>query len=156
PPHPHPGILHPGGPDPASAPQLARDRRYGKFMRFMGHVSRSSALEAQQNADLLLLLEDAAPEARGVLTGKLFEYTTAGKPILCVGSSPEYEIVQVLQATSTGRVFGPEEYDQPAVVPLETVAGSGLYDAYRPSLDAIMRYSRERQARRMLNVVTND
>src|SRR5690606_23258859 len=50
-----------------------------------GFVSRADSLAAQARSSLLLLLESSAPEARGVLTGKLFEYLVSGIPILAVG-----------------------------------------------------------------------
>lgn len=135
------------------ARQLAGKNKYRPFIRLMGHVPREDALKAQQSADLLLLLESPAPEARGVLTGKLFEYIVAGKPILCVGSRPEYEIGRVLEKTGTGQVFGPDEYARLGDVILATMNGQGLYVHYGPTAEQILKYSRKNLASRMLKVV---
>lgn len=67
------------------------------FIDFRGAVSREESLALQQQADILLLLESNAPEARGVLTGKVFEYLMTDKPILLVGPGPESELYQLLQ-----------------------------------------------------------
>lgn len=128
------------------AKRLAQSPSYSPFIRLMGHVTRDEALEAQRSAGLLLLLESPAPEARGVLTGKLFEYMTAGRPIICVGSRPEYEIGCVLSKTGTGRVFGPDEYDQIKSVLSKTLAGNGLYKDYSPNLEWVLKYSRKTQS----------
>jgi hypothetical protein len=40
---------------------------------------------AQRDADGLLFLEWNDPSARGVLTGKIFEYIRSGRPILGIG-----------------------------------------------------------------------
>ncbi|MGB6241452.1 MAG: glycosyltransferase [Castellaniella sp.] len=48
-------------------------------------VARVDAIRAQQQADVLLLLTWDDPREQGVLTGKLFEYIGAGRPILVVG-----------------------------------------------------------------------
>lgn len=135
------------------AHQLAQKNKYRLFIRLMGHVPREDALKAQQSADLLLLLASPAPEARGVLTGKIFEYIVAGKPILCVGSRPEYEIGRVLEKTGTGQVFGPDEYARLGEVILETMNGQGLYVHYAPNVKHILEYSRKNLASRMLKVV---
>ena len=121
----------------------------------MGHVSREKALIAQREAGLLLLLESPAAEARGVLTGKLFEYIAAGRPILCVGSRPEYEIGEILVSTGTGRVFGPDQYRSIEQIFIETLKGKGLYLDYIPVLDEILVYSRKRLAVEMFENLIN-
>lgn len=128
------------------AKRLARNPAYAPFIRLMGHVTRDEALEAQRSAGLLLLLESPAPEARGVLTGKLFEYITAGRPILCVGSRPEYEIGNVLSKTGTGRVFGPDEFGQLKGILQNTLSGGGLYNDYLPDFLEVLKYSRKTQS----------
>lgn len=64
---------------------------------FRGGVRRQEALRIQQEADILLLLESGAPEARGVLTGKVFEYLMTSKPILLIGPGPDSELYQLLK-----------------------------------------------------------
>jgi glycosyltransferase involved in cell wall biosynthesis len=68
-----------------------------QFIDYRGAVSREESLAMQQEADILLLLESHAPEARGVLTGKVFEYLMTDKPILLVGPGPDSELYQLLQ-----------------------------------------------------------
>jgi glycosyltransferase involved in cell wall biosynthesis len=48
-------------------------------------ITREEAIREQQQADILLLLTWDDPRERGVLTGKLFEYIGAGRPILVLG-----------------------------------------------------------------------
>lgn len=122
---------------------LAKKPQYAPFIRLMGHVTREKALEAQRNADILLLLESPAPEARGVLTGKLFEYMVSGRPILCIGSRPEYEIGQVLKATGTGVVYGPDQHSEISALILDTMSGAGLFLNYKPNIQSILRFSRQ-------------
>lgn len=126
---------------------LAKKPEYAPFIRLMGHVTREKALEAQRNADILLLLESPAPEARGVLTGKLFEYIASGRPILCIGSRPEYEIGQVLNDTGTGVVIGPDQYGELTDLIKSTLGGSSLFTLYSPKIETVLRYSRSRQAK---------
>lgn len=51
-----------------------------------GMVSYQESLQAQVDADMLLLVLVDDPRDKGVLTGKLFEYLGTGKPIICTGS----------------------------------------------------------------------
>lgn len=75
---------------------LADEFGVREFIDYRGAVSREESLALQQQADILLLLESSAPEARGVLTGKVFEYLMTDKPILLVGPGPDSELYQLL------------------------------------------------------------
>lgn len=75
---------------------LADEFDVQEFIDYRGAVSREESLALQQQADILLLLESNAPEARGVLTGKVFEYLMTDKPILLVGPGPDSELYQLL------------------------------------------------------------
>ena len=135
------------------AKRLAQNPAYAPFIRLMGHVTRDEALLAQRSAGFLLLLESPAPEARGVLTGKLFEYMAAGRPIMCLGSRPEYEIGNVLRVTGTGQVFGPDEYQLLEPLVLKTLEGDGLYRDYDANIEEVLKYSRKKQSEEFLEVL---
>lgn len=130
--------------DPAR--RLAKNPQYAPFIRLMGHVPRAEALKAQQQADLLLLLESPDPRARGVLTGKVFEYIASGTPVLSLGSLADYEIPKLLSETGTGISFS---YDNTVALKqflVQCLDGVSQATAYRPDLSKIMHYSRHRQA----------
>lgn len=137
----------------AMARELARNARYAPFIRIKGHVPRKQALSAQQSADFLLLLESPEEAARGVLTGKLFEYMVSGRPILCVGSRPDFEIGRVLSETGTGWVMPHQDVGALRDMVRDTINGGGLYDLYRPDLNNILAYSRERLSMRLLDEI---
>lgn len=130
--------------DPAR--KLSQDDRYKPFIRIMGHVPRDKALSAQCEADLLLLLESPAPEAQGVLTGKLFEYMAAGRPILGIGSLPEYEIGRVLEVSGTGATFGPQSYSKLPEIIQDSMSGDGLLRYFDPKIENILLFSRKKIA----------
>lgn len=56
------------------------------LVELRGHVAHHTALAAQRDADVLLLLRWNDATDRGVLTGKLFEYLGARRPIIAPGS----------------------------------------------------------------------
>jgi glycosyltransferase involved in cell wall biosynthesis len=52
---------------------------------FDGNKSHTEVSLFQQSAQVLLLLVNDSPNAKGILTGKVFEYLAAKRPILAVG-----------------------------------------------------------------------
>ncbi|MBR3709692.1 MAG: glycosyltransferase family 4 protein [Bacteroidales bacterium] len=49
------------------------------------YLPHNQVFQAQQSSQVLLLLINNTPNAKGILTGKLFEYLASGRPILCIG-----------------------------------------------------------------------
>ena len=133
--------------------KLSQNPRYSTFIRIMGHVSREQALKAQQKADLLLLLESSQEESRGVLTGKIFEYIAAGRPIICIGSRSDFEIGQTLSKTGVGTVFEKHEQAKIEKLIIETIQGEGLFANYHPNFDEVKKFSREQIANKYLNLL---
>lgn len=70
----------------------------------LGPVSRERSLALQGGADMLMLASRNDAGLTGVLTGKLFEYLMAGKPIACCvsGALPQSELRRVLGETGAG------------------------------------------------------
>jgi hypothetical protein len=134
--------------------EYTKQPEFKSLIRLMGHVKREIALDAQRDAGALLLLESSDPKARGVLTGKIFEYIVAGRPILCVGSCPEYEIGQVLHQTGTGVVIGPNDLKKLPEILLELIQNPINVKWYKPNIDEILKYSRHKQALQLLSEIT--
>jgi hypothetical protein len=82
--------------------KILNNPEFKPFIRLMGHVSPKKIQKVQQSADILLLLESSDVGCRGVITGKIFEYIISGRPIICFGSHPNYEIGKILSKTGTG------------------------------------------------------
>jgi glycosyltransferase involved in cell wall biosynthesis len=49
------------------------------------HIPHDEVQQEQRSSQVLLLLINNTPNAKGILTGKLFEYLSSGRPILCIG-----------------------------------------------------------------------
>jgi glycosyltransferase involved in cell wall biosynthesis len=71
---------------------------------FVGYVSHQKAIEYQKKSQILLLLIPNVENAEGILTGKLFEYLTAKRPILAIGPT-EGDLSVILQNTKAGSVI---------------------------------------------------
>ena len=71
---------------------------------FVGYVSHQKAIEYQKKSQVLLLLIPNVENAEGILTGKLFEYLTAKRPILAIGPA-KGDLSVILQNTKAGSVI---------------------------------------------------
>lgn len=71
---------------------------------FIGYVSHQKAIEYQRKAQVLLLLIPNVEKSEGILTGKLFEYLIAKRPILALGSETG-DLSEILKNTNTGLVI---------------------------------------------------
>ena len=91
---------------------------------FIGYVSHKEAIEYQKKAQVLLLLIPNVEKSEGILTGKLFEYLTAKRPILAMG--PETgDLSEILKNTNAGVVVG---FDNEAKLTSEI---RNLYQQYK-------------------------
>jgi glycosyltransferase involved in cell wall biosynthesis len=139
------------GPDLGAVTEVARDLGVAASVSIEGLLPRREALRLQDRSDLLLLLEDGRAAREGVLTGKLFEYLASGKPILAIGPDGSSEIAAVLAETGAGTCVG-TDVDRIADVLTGALRGeTGGF--YAPDLEAIARYSRERQARAFVKLL---
>lgn len=134
---------------------LSTIKEFRPFIKIKEHIPREKALKVQRQADVLLIFGSDDPEGRGVVTGKLFEYIASGRPILCVGGDPDYEMWQILEKTGTGRAIESSNLEALKQLLLDTLDGNGLYDFYAPKIDEILIYSRGRIANKMFNDMVN-
>jgi glycosyltransferase involved in cell wall biosynthesis len=95
----------------------AADREYaeslglGDRVEFPGYVSRRRSLELQRDSEaLLLLIPESGGRGRGVLTGKIFEYLAAERPILAVVPT-DGAAAQLVRDTGAGAVVAPDDVD---------------------------------------------
>jgi glycosyltransferase involved in cell wall biosynthesis len=91
---------------------------------FVGYVSHQKAIEYQNTSQVLLLLIPNVKNNKGILTGKLFEYLKAKRPILAIG--PEKgDLAAILQETNSGVIVN---FDAEEKLKLEIVV---LYQKYK-------------------------
>jgi hypothetical protein len=81
--------------------------RYGLTDKteFIDYVSHGEAIAMQSRAQLLLLAVNDTPNAKGVITGKIFEYLAARRPVFCIGP-PDGDAAEVLRLAGAGLTSG--------------------------------------------------
>lgn len=82
-------------------------KRYdiGKYVEVVPYIPHNQVIIEQQKSDVLLLFVNNTPNAKGILTGKIFEYMASGRPILCVGPE-DGDSARILNETQSGVVVG--------------------------------------------------
>ena len=104
------------------------DREYaaalglGDRLQLLPYRSRREALALQRDSDaLLLLIPDAGGRGRGVLSGKVFEYLAAERPILaCVPT--DGEAAALIRDVGAGVVVPPDDVEATAAALAELEA----------------------------------
>ena len=69
------------------------------------HVPHDQVKSIQDSSQVLLLLVNNAPNAKGILTGKLYEYLASRRPILAIGPE-DGDAARLLAETNAGQVAG--------------------------------------------------
>ena len=75
---------------------------------FIPYLPHNEVIEELQNAQILLLLINDTPNAKGIIPGKLFEYMAANRRILCLGNQ-ESDISNIISETHSGIVVNRDD-----------------------------------------------
>ena len=81
----------------------------GHRLELIPYAPRGESLRLQRDSEaLLLLVPDAGGRGKGVLSGKVFEYLAAGRPILAV-VPPDGAAARIVRETGAGVVVAPDD-----------------------------------------------
>jgi len=81
--------------------QLAERYGVSDIVKCKGYIPYNETIQNQVDSDILLLFGWQNKNQKGILTGKLFEYLGAKRPILCIGPGND-EIETILHETNAG------------------------------------------------------
>jgi glycosyltransferase involved in cell wall biosynthesis len=105
-------------------------------------VPHAEINDYQRRADALFLALPQVPGGEGILTGKLFEYLAARRPVIALGM-PGAEVAGILTATAAGRLFTNNQVADMAMY-LRGLVDENL--PFAPDENRISAYSRKAQA----------
>lgn len=106
------------------------DNKWPNVLENQGFVQHDEAVAEILAADLLLLVIGGGKEARGVLTGKIFEYIRAERPILLIGPC-DGDAAALLREHASCTVVSPDDSDGIVTALSHLVEGREL--PFRPS-----------------------
>ncbi|MCF6214517.1 MAG: glycosyltransferase, partial [Flavobacteriaceae bacterium] len=72
---------------------------------FIEYVSHDKVAAFQQSAQVLFLPVNNVPSAKGIVTGKIFEYLQAKRPVLAIGPV-DGDLAQIITKTNAGKIVG--------------------------------------------------
>ena len=79
--------------------------KYGlnAYVKKIDYLPHDKVIEEQQRSRVLLLLVNNTKNAKGILTGKIFEYMSARVPVLAIGPT-DGDLAQIINETRTGLI----------------------------------------------------
>jgi glycosyltransferase involved in cell wall biosynthesis len=91
--------------------EWAEAQGLGDRLELIAYAPRRRSLELQRDSEvLLLLIPDAGGRGKGVLSGKVFEYLAAERPILAV-VPPDGAAAALIRDAGAGVVVAPDDVD---------------------------------------------
>ncbi|MFT5919421.1 MAG: glycosyltransferase involved in cell wall biosynthesis, partial [Granulosicoccus sp.] len=118
------------------------------------HVPRDQVLAFQRSSNVLLLMVNDTPNAKGILPGKLFEYLASGRPILCIGRT-DGDSTRVIKDANCGKCVGPQDLEGVKKALLELYDSRNMDQPYSNSIDAFSRQHLAGKLADILNGMTN-
>jgi glycosyltransferase involved in cell wall biosynthesis len=84
------------------------DHKLAPFVEIIAYLPHEEVMHFQKRAQVLLLAVNKVPSAKGILTGKIFEYMQAKRPILVIGPT-DGDLAEIILHTKTGKVIDFED-----------------------------------------------
>ena len=75
-----------------------------KHLKHINYVKHNEVVIYQKSAQILLLLINNVPSAKGIITGKIFEYLNAKRPILAIAPK-NGDLAKIISNTNSGYVI---------------------------------------------------
>ncbi len=124
--------------------------KYGidTYCEWIGHVTHEDAVRHMQEADMLLLIIPDAKGAEGILTGKLFEYIGAGRPILGIGPG-QGDAAAILRECDAGEMF--ERTEQEAIQ--QWIYTHAISETRPPAGGSGQNYTRKKLTERVSKII---
>jgi len=72
-------------------------------IEIINYLPHNKVVEFQKKSQILLLVVNNVPSAKGIITGKIFEYLMAKRPILAIAPS-NGDLAEIIQQTNSGFV----------------------------------------------------
>ena len=97
--------LHNVGKIDVSVLDSLADAGLKKYLVKIGYLSHDRVLTEQRKAAVLLLLINNTPNSKLILTGKIFEYLAAHRPVVCIGPT-DGDAARVIEESGAGKTYG--------------------------------------------------
>ncbi|MDZ7372991.1 MAG: glycosyltransferase [candidate division KSB1 bacterium] len=124
------------------------EREAGDIAECSDYLPHREAVRELLRCDVAVLIVDAMPASKGVLTGKLFEYLGARKPILAI-APPEGEAARLIAEGGCGWIVSPGDAEGVARALREIYRLWRQGQLPRPTEEFVARFDRRKQAQQL-------
>jgi len=101
-----------------------KENRLMSNLEMINYISHNKVIAFQKSAQVLLLAVNNVPSAKSIITGKIFEYLQANRPILAIAPT-DGDLAGIINTTNSGYVVDFEDAHTLKKTILE------LYNAYK-------------------------
>lgn len=131
---------------------LERIKAHGleTYLRKIDYLPHKEVTVEQQRSHVLLLLVNNTKNAKGILTGKFFEYMASGTPVLTIGPQ-DGDLAGIIRETGCGLISGFEDERQLRQNICALFDGSVM----ERNPTAVASYSRRQLTAQLCNVLTD-
>jgi hypothetical protein len=122
-------------------------------IEYITYLPHKEVVIFQQSAQILLLAVNKVPSANGIITGKVFEYLQANRPILAI-APPEGDLAEIINTTKAGRVVG---FDDDKTLKKDILEMYEAYKNYKLVVNSknIEQYHRKNLTGQLVDVIKN-
>ena len=125
--------------------------RLTDYVNKIEYMPHSEVIKHQQSSHILLLLLNDTPNAKGILTGKFFEYLAAKRPIIAIGPE-DGDVAKILNETKAGKITDFSE-TQALSENIEFYYNQEISENSSTSTTNIHRYSRRELTRELAEIL---
>jgi glycosyltransferase involved in cell wall biosynthesis len=118
------------------------------YVRKIEYMPHDEVILEQRKSHLLLLVVNNTPNAKGILTGKFFEYMSSGRPTLCIGPN-DGDVAEIIRETEAGEVF---ESDEESTLEKYIVACFQGKLSFKTN-NSIEKYSRRQLTKKLVSIL---
>lgn len=122
------------------------------YVEIIPYIPHNQVIEEQRKSDVLLLFVNNTPNAKGILTGKLFEYMASGRPILCIGPE-DGDSARILNETKTGITVDFDDKEKMKSVILDLIAKHKENQLITNGVKAVEKYSRRNLTKEFVTIL---
>ena len=125
-----------------------------KYVEIIPYIPHNQVIAEQQKSDVLLLFVNNTPNAKGILTGKIFEYMASGRPILCIGPE-DGDSARILTDTKTGITVDFNDNEKMKSVILDLYKKHQENQLVTNDIRAVEKYSRRNLAKDFVKILND-
>ena len=87
-----------------------KETRLEKYLNKIDYLPHGEIVKLQQQTQLLLLVLNNTKNAKGILTGKFFEYLSANRPVICIGPT-DGDASAIVSETKCGKCLSYDDFE---------------------------------------------